>query len=117
MSTEPSASESSKALNPPIENQMTLFPSYKPTLIPAVDECLSAYEEIAGYMTYVISDASQESAIAGLDGEVIQDYISRCIKALAKTKEPEIADRNKEARNYAKLLIDIADNLGTRKPK
>ncbi|KAL2232227.1 UNVERIFIED_CONTAM: hypothetical protein Sindi_1402700 [Sesamum indicum] len=86
-------------------------------LIPAVNECLSAYEEIAGYITYVISDASQESAIAGLDGEVIKDYIGRCIKALAKTKEPEIADRNKEARNYAKLLIDIADNLRTRKPK
>ncbi|PIN10180.1 hypothetical protein CDL12_17236 [Handroanthus impetiginosus] len=89
----------------------------KPALMPVVEECLSAYEEIAGYITNVLSDASQESAIAGLDGQVVEEYIKSCSKALERTKDPEILDLNKQAKNFAKLLIDIADSLGSKKPK
>lgn len=85
--------------------------------MPAIGECLTAYEEIAGYITYIITDASQESAIAGLDGEVIGEYVNVCVKAMEKTADPEISWRNKEAKNYAKLLIDIADSLSTKKHK
>ncbi|KAI3464689.1 hypothetical protein Pfo_021352, partial [Paulownia fortunei] len=31
----------------------------KPDLMPAIEECLSAYEDVAGYITNVMSDASQ----------------------------------------------------------
>ncbi|KAL6506609.1 hypothetical protein OROHE_022441 [Orobanche hederae] len=85
----------------------------KPALIPTIDKCMSAYEDVAGYITNVLSDASQESTIAGLDGEVIVDYINGCIKASAKTRDPDIAEWNNEAKSYAKLLIDIADNLSS----
>ncbi|KAG8378084.1 hypothetical protein BUALT_Bualt08G0101200 [Buddleja alternifolia] len=84
----------------------------KPGLKPVVEECLAAYEDIAGYITNVISDASQESTVVGLDGEVIEEYINRCTKALEKSKSSDISDRNKEAKYYVKLMIDIADNLG-----
>ncbi|GFP86928.1 hypothetical protein PHJA_000836600 [Phtheirospermum japonicum] len=89
----------------------------KPSLMPAIDNCLEAYEDVAEYITNVFSDASQESTIAGLDGEVIQEYINRCIKVSARTGDPEIADWNNEAKTYAKLLIDIADNLGSNEHK
>lgn len=79
-------------------------------------DCVSAYEEIAGYMTKVITDISQEPVVAGLDGEVITNYINRCAKANLKIKSSEIKDKNQEATQYAKLMIDIADGLSNSKP-
>ncbi|KAL7117686.1 hypothetical protein ACP275_03G088600 [Erythranthe tilingii] len=89
----------------------------KPALIPVLEDCLSAYEDVAGYITNIMSDASQESAIAGLDGEVIGEYINGCVESEEKEVDPEISARNQVAKNYAKLLIDIADNLDTEKIK
>ncbi|KAG6388545.1 hypothetical protein SASPL_149973 [Salvia splendens] len=74
-----------------------------------VEECLSCYEEIAGYMTKVITDVSQEPAIAGLDGEVIISYVNRCDKAVVKHKG--ILEKNQLAIEHAKLMMDIADGL------
>ncbi|CAA0831163.1 Unknown protein [Striga hermonthica] len=89
----------------------------KPDLIPAIDSCLASYENIAEYITNVMLDASQESTIAGLDGEVIEDYINGCIKAITRTNDPDIGDWNHEAKSYAKLLIDIADGLTSNEAK
>lgn len=82
----------------------------------AVGECLSAYEEIAGYMTKVITDISQEPVVAGSDGEVINNYVNRCVKAASKLKSTEISDKNQEATKYARLMIDIADGLSNGTP-
>lgn len=76
-----------------------------------VEECLSCYEEIAGYMTKVITDVSQEPAIAGLDGEVIISYVNRCDKAVVKHKG--ILEKNQLAIKHATLMIDIADGLSS----
>ncbi|GER34455.1 disease resistance protein [Striga asiatica] len=89
----------------------------KPDLIPAIDSCLASYENIAEYIKNVLLDASQESTIAGLDGEVIVEYINGCIKAVARTNDPDIGDWNNEAKSYAKLLIDIADGLTSKEAK
>ncbi|KAL3641096.1 hypothetical protein CASFOL_016064 [Castilleja foliolosa] len=83
----------------------------KPALMPAIDKCLEAYENVAEYITNVFSDASQESTIAGLDAEVIQEYINGCIKFSARTRDTDMAEWNNEAKTHAKLVIDIADNL------
>ncbi|KAL3638946.1 hypothetical protein CASFOL_016853 [Castilleja foliolosa] len=89
----------------------------KPSLIPTVDKCIEAYEDVANYITNVFTDASQESTIAGLDGEVIEEYINGCIKASVTTRDPDIAEWNNEAKTYAKLMIDIADNLSNNEHK
>ncbi|CAA0812488.1 Unknown protein [Striga hermonthica] len=89
----------------------------KPPLIPAIDSCLTSYENVAEYITNVLSDASQESSIAGLDGQVIEEYINGCMKATSRIREPDIEDWNNEAKSFAKLLIDIADSLTSNESK
>lgn len=81
-----------------------------PALKPSIRECVIAYQEIAEYIKLVLADASQESAIAGLDGQVIIQDINRCVRAMPKSKNNEIGEMNKIATDYAKLLGDIADN-------
>lgn len=81
-----------------------------PALKPSIRECVIAYQEIAEYIKLVLEDANQESAIAGLDGEVILQDINRCVRAVPKKTNTEVDARNTIAKDYAKLLIDIADN-------
>ncbi|XP_073305389.1 uncharacterized protein [Primulina huaijiensis] len=91
---------------------ITLYKDKKadPAVKPSIKECVIAYQEIAEYIKFVLADASQESAIAGLDGQVIVQDINRCVMAMPKSKNTEIGEMNKIARNYATLLGDIADN-------
>ncbi|XP_073019937.1 uncharacterized protein [Primulina eburnea] len=91
---------------------ITLYKDKKadPAVKPSIKECVIAYQEIAEYIKLVLADASQESAIAGLDGQVIVQDINRCVMAMPKSKNTEIGEMNKIARNYATLLGDIADN-------
>lgn len=82
------------------------------TLMPVVDECLSAYKGYISEYNTLVQEAQSRAELASFDAELAKNEINRCVNALTNEfKNAAIESQNGIALDYTKLTQNIADSI------